>query len=60
MPITKLAHVRLDDLVGSEITKKKLIENTEAFVQGRKANNCLLFGDAGTDVYKRQILCNTE
>ena len=28
--------------------KKKLIENTEAFVQGRKANNCLLFGDAGT------------
>ena len=23
-------------------------ENTEAFVRGRKANNCLLFGDAGT------------
>ena len=35
-------------LVGSEIPKKKLIENTEAFVMGRKANNCLLFGDAGT------------
>ena len=28
--------------------RKKLIDNTEAFVQGRKANNCLLFGDAGT------------
>lgn len=47
-PITKIAHVHLDDLVGYEIAKKKLIDNTEAFVQGRKANNCLLFGDAGT------------
>ena len=28
--------------------KKKLRDNTEAFVSGRKANNCLLFGDAGT------------
>ena len=25
--------------------KNKLIDNTEAFVEGRKANNCLLFGD---------------
>ncbi len=38
----------LDDLVGYEIAKKKLIDNTEAFVKGKKANNCLLFGDAGT------------
>lgn len=48
VPITKIAHVHLDDLVGYEIAKKKLIENTEAFVEGRKANNCLLYGDAGT------------
>lgn len=48
VPIPKIAHVRLDDLVGYEIQKKKLVENTEAFVNGRKANNCLLFGDAGT------------
>ncbi len=47
-PITNIAHVNLDDLVGYEIPKKKLIDNTEAFVQGRRANNCLLFGDAGT------------
>ncbi|MDY3249704.1 MAG: ATP-binding protein [Candidatus Choladocola sp.] len=47
-PITNITHVNLDDLVGYEIPKKKLIDNTEAFVQGRKANNCLLFGDAGT------------
>ena len=48
VPITNIAHVHLDDLVGYEIAKKKLIDNTEAFVMGRRANNCLLFGDAGT------------
>lgn len=48
VPILNIAHVKLDDLVGYEIPKKKLIENTEAFLMGRKANNCLLFGDAGT------------
>lgn len=48
VPIKNIAHVHLDDLVGYEIPKQKLIENTEAFVEGRKANNCLLFGDAGT------------
>lgn len=47
-PIKNIKHVNLDDLVGYEIQKKKLIDNTEAFVQGRVANNCLLFGDAGT------------
>ena len=47
-PITRIAHVKLEDLVGYEIAKKKLIDNTEAFVAGREANNCLLFGDAGT------------
>lgn len=48
VPITNIAHVRLDDLVGYDIQKKKLLDNTEAFVRNRKANNCLLFGDAGT------------
>ena len=48
VPIAKIAHVHLDDLVGYEAAKKKLTDNTEAFVSGRKANNCLLFGDAGT------------
>ena len=48
VPITRIAHVKLDDLVGYEIAKKKLIDNTEAFLKGRPANNCLLFGDAGT------------
>ncbi len=48
VPITNIAHVNLDDLIGYEIQKKKLRENTEAFLAGRRANNCLLFGDAGT------------
>ena len=48
VPITNITHVHLDDLVGYEIAKKKLLDNTEAFLEGRKANNCLLFGDAGT------------
>ncbi len=47
-PIRRIAHVSLSDLVGYEEAKKKLTDNTEAFVEGRKANNCLLFGDAGT------------
>ena len=47
-PILNIAHVSLDDLVGCEIPKRKLTDNTDAFVAGKKANNCLLFGDAGT------------
>ena len=47
-PILNIAHVKLSDLVGYELAKKKLVDNTEAFVNGKKANNCLLYGDAGT------------
>jgi len=48
VPITNTEEVRLDDLIGYEIQKEKLMENTKAFVEGRKANNVLLYGDAGT------------
>ena len=47
-PIPNVTHVSLDDLVGYDLAKEKLIANTEAFVQGKAANNCLLYGDAGT------------
>ncbi len=47
-PINNTENVMLADLVGYEIQKQKLIENTEAFVAGKPANNCLLFGDSGT------------
>lgn len=46
--ITTTGDMRLDDLIGYESQKKRLQENTEAFVNGRKANNVLLYGDAGT------------
>ncbi len=47
-PVTSIEHVHLDDLIGYEIQKKKLIDNTEDFVSGRAANNVLLYGDSGT------------
>ena len=47
-PITSIEHVYLKDLVGYELQKKKLVENTENFIQGKDANNVLLYGDAGT------------
>ncbi len=48
IPISNIATVSIDDLVGYDIPKKQLLDNTKAFVEGRKANNCLLYGDAGT------------
>jgi predicted AAA+ superfamily ATPase len=48
IPITATSDVVLDDLIGYELQKEKLIANTEAFVSGRAANNVLLYGDAGT------------
>ncbi len=47
-PINNMDKVMLNDLIGYEIQKKKLVDNTKAFVEGRKANNVLLFGDSGT------------
>lgn len=48
LPINNMDKVMLDDLIGYEIQKKKLVDNTKAFVEGKKANNVLLFGDSGT------------
>lgn len=47
-PITSTGNMVLDDIIGYEAQKKKLVENTEAFLNGKAANNVLLFGDAGT------------
>ena len=46
--ITNMQAVHLDDLIGYEPQKKALIDNTEAFVNGKGANNLLLYGDSGT------------
>lgn len=46
--VSSTSKITFDDLVGYDYQKKILIENTEAFVNGRTANNVLLFGDKGT------------
>lgn len=48
LPINNTERVMLCDLIGYEIQKKKLIDNTEAFIKGLPCNNVLLCGDAGT------------
>lgn len=48
LPINNMDKVVLDDLVGYEWQKERLVANTRAFVDGKKANNVLLFGDSGT------------
>ncbi len=48
LPINNTDKVMLSDMVGYEIQKKALTENTEAFLRGIPANNVLLYGDAGT------------
>ena len=48
IPITRVEHVFLNDIIGYDIQKKKLTYNTESFINGKPANNCLLYGDAGT------------
>ena len=48
VPVSNIAHVKLSDLVGYDYQKKLLTDNTENFLNGKRANNCLLFGDAGT------------
>lgn len=48
LPINNTDKVLLKDMIGYELQKKQLVENTEAFVKGLPANNVLLYGDAGT------------
>ena len=48
LPINNMEQVVLSDLVGYEWQKEALRENTRAFISSGKANNVLLYGDAGT------------
>ncbi len=40
--------IRLENLVGYDEQRRPLIENIEAFVAGKPANNTLLYGERGT------------
>lgn len=48
LPISNIDRVMLEDLLGYEKQKLELRRNTEAFLDGKRANNALLYGDAGT------------
>ena len=48
LPISNIDGVMLDDLLGYEFQKSTLRQNTEACLEGKAANNVLLYGDAGT------------
>lgn len=47
-PINNMHKVSLSDLIGYDRQKDALVANTKAFVEGRAANNVLLYGDSGT------------
>lgn len=47
-PIYHVLNVTFADLIGYDLQKKMLIENTESFLNGRPCNNVLLYGDSGT------------
>ena len=48
IPIEHIGTNTLEQLIGYESQKERLKANTEAFLNGRKANNVLLYGDSGT------------
>jgi len=47
-PIMKPVQVDQDDLIGIESVKKHVIRNTSQFLDKKKANNVLLWGERGT------------
>lgn len=48
VPLTHTEQIMLHDLIGYEKEKRMLVENTEAFLANRPANNVLLYGESGT------------
>ena len=46
--IDHIGNNTLNQLIGYQTQKERLKANTEAFIQGKKANNVLLYGDSGT------------
>ena len=46
-PIQRPVRINQDDLIGIEEIKKQVVRNTRNFIEGRKANNVLLWGERG-------------
>lgn len=47
-PIISADKITLNDLIGYETERGKILENTKSFLKGKPAANALLCGDAGT------------
>ncbi|MBQ9743840.1 MAG: ATP-binding protein [Clostridia bacterium] len=47
-PIVSADRISIDKFIGYKDERQRIIDNTEAFLQGRPAANALLCGDAGT------------
>ena len=47
-PVTRLDSITLEQLLGIDRQKLLLVENTERFLEGKPANNALLWGSRGT------------
>ncbi len=47
-PVLNYDTIDVDDFTGYELQRGKVLANTEAFLDGRSCNNCLLYGDMGT------------
>ncbi|MGN1418084.1 MAG: ATP-binding protein [Acutalibacteraceae bacterium] len=47
-PLRSADSISIDDLVGYESERQKVIDNTKALIEGKPAANILLCGDAGT------------
>lgn len=47
-PIVSVEAVTLEHLIGYDLQKKRIVNNTKAFLKGKAANNVHLYGDAGT------------
>ncbi len=48
LPVKNPDPIDFEGLIGYEKQKKKLIDNTRAFIEGEKAYNVLLYGESGT------------
>ena len=47
-PVLNYDSIDLDDFTGYERQRDKVLRNTQAFLDGKSCNNCLLYGDMGT------------
>jgi predicted AAA+ superfamily ATPase len=47
-PVEHPDKINMDTFVGYDGPRKKVLDNTLAFLEGKSANNCLLYGDMGT------------